>query len=114
MKINLFQQWRRVVGEARTRILIWYTVLMALSMLVTIPAIRWLVFARIDARVRADLTSEVEIFRTKVTANFGRSTEALQQLSREQKVIALSSSRKNLAEVMEAYLSRQLPEDDSF
>lgn len=93
MKTKPFQQWRRVAGEARTRILIWYAVLMVLSMLVAIPAIRWLLFARIDARVRADLASEVETFRTDVTANFGMPTEALQQLSREQKVMALSSLR---------------------
>ncbi len=114
MKTKPFQQWRRVAGEARTRILIWYAVLMVLSMLVAIPAIRWLLFARIDARVRADLASEVEIFRTEVTANFGMPTETLQQLSREQKVIARSSYKENLAEVIGTYLSRQLPEDDSF
>lgn len=114
MKTKPFQQWRRVAGEARTRILIWYAVLMALSMLVAISTIRWLLFARIDARVRADLASEVETFRTEVTANFGMPTEALQQLSREQKVIARSSYKENLAEVIGTYLSRQLPEDDSF
>ncbi len=113
MKTKPFQQWRRVAGEARTRILIWYAVLMVLSMLVAIPAIRWLLFARIDARVRADLASEVETFRTEVTANFGMPTEALQQLSRKQ-IIARSSYKENLAKVIGTYLSRQLPEDDSF
>ncbi|WP_009631380.1 sensor histidine kinase [Synechocystis sp. PCC 7509] len=114
MQTKPFQQWRRVAGEARTRILIWYAVLMALSMLVAIPTIRWLLFTRIDARVRADLASEVQIFQTEVTANFGNQAEALPQINGEQKVIARPSAKKNLAEVMEDYLSRQLPEDDTY
>lgn len=114
MKTKPFQQWRRVAGEARTRILIWYAILMALSMLVAIPAIRWLLFARIDARVREDLASEVKIFTKKVTANFGTQGEALPPLKEEQKSSAHPSSQEKLAKVMEAYLSRQLPEDDSY
>ncbi len=114
MKTKPFQQWRRVAGEARTRILIWYAVLMALSMLVAILTIRWLLFASIDARVREDLASEVEIFTTKVTANFGVQGEVLPPSKGEQKSVARSSSQEKLAKVIEAYLSRQLPDDDSY
>lgn len=114
MKTKPFQQWWRVAGEARTRILIWYAVLMALSMLVAILTIRWLLFASIDARVREDLASEVEIFTTKVTANFGVQGEVLPPSKGEQKSVARSSSQEKLAKVMEAYLSRQLPDDDSY
>lgn len=114
MKTKPSQHWRRVAGEARTRILIWYAVLMALFMLVSIPAIRWLLFARIDARVRADLASEVKTFQTILTAESGMQTEALPRFNEEQISIERPSSKKDLAEFMAVYLSHQLPEDETY
>lgn len=114
VKIKPSQHWRRVAGEARTRILIWYAVLMTFFMLVSIPAIRWLLFIRIDARVRTDLASEIYTFQTLITAESDTQIEALPRFDREQKPIKRPSSKKDLAEVMEAYLSRQLPDDDTY
>lgn len=114
VKTEPSQQWQRVAGEARTRILIWYAVLMALFMLVSIPAIRWLLFARIDARVRADLASEVKTFQTLLTTDSGIETEALPGFNEEQISIERPSSKKDLAEFMASYLSRQLPEDETY
>lgn len=114
VKTKPSQHWQRVAREARTRILIWYAILMALFMLVSIPAIRWLLFARIDARVRADLASEVKTFQTLLTTDSGIETEALPRFNEEQISIKRPSSKKDLAEFMASYLSRQLPEDDTY
>ncbi len=114
VKIKPSQHWRRVAGEARTRILIWYAVLMTFFMLVSIPAIRWLLYTRIDERVRADLTSEVKTFQTELTAEYKIQRQALPQSDEEQISIERPSFKKNLAQFIAVYLSRQLPEDETY
>lgn len=114
VKTKPFQQWWQVAGEARTRITIWYAMLMTFFMVVSIPAIRWLLFARIDVRVRADLASEVKAFQTAVTAEDNHRMEALQQSNREQKFIERPSANEKLAVFIEAYLASQLPEDETY
>jgi signal transduction histidine kinase len=109
--------WLRFFGEARTRILVWYALLMTLFVLVTIPLVRERLFARVDERVRTELAEEMEDFQTLLK---GELTEMDRQLQRELeaqgKVIPQGSptSEAELSAVFEIFMSQQLPEDDTF
>jgi len=86
-------------GEARTRILIWYLVLMSISSLVSVLLVRQLLLARLEERVRQSLNQEVEEFRQlqdgkdpDTGAPFGDDIEA----------------------IFDVFLSRNIPDDDEF
>ena len=59
----------RLPTATRTRILLAFVVLLACSAVVSVVAIRQLLLARVDDRVDAALTQEVEEFRTLVAGN---------------------------------------------
>ncbi|MBF2049989.1 MAG: HAMP domain-containing protein [Elainella sp. C42_A2020_010] len=56
-------RWPEVWGEARTRVLVWYTVILALAFGLAIPAFRQRLFDRVEARVQQDIWGEVRDFR---------------------------------------------------
>lgn len=57
-----------MVGEARTQILLWYAGLFLLLGSLAVPAFRWVLFRRVDARVREDLIEQVRDFKTELEA----------------------------------------------
>ncbi len=61
--------WQYLWGEARTRVLLWYVLILGLVFLAGVPAFRYLLFQRIDERVRRDMATEIEIFRDLLTSN---------------------------------------------
>jgi hypothetical protein len=86
--------WHRFLGETRTRILLLYVVLMLLIAAASIPIFLFLLFAKVDERVRRDLNQEMQEFRS-----------AYRQWEREQPRGPLE---------LEEYLVQQVPEDDNF
>lgn len=50
--INFPIRWQRFFGEARTRIFIWYILLMTLFLSLSIPAIRQRLFLLVEGRVK--------------------------------------------------------------
>lgn len=86
-------------GEARTRILICYLVLMSISTLMSVLVVRHILLARLDERVQQSLRQEVEEFRQLRNGNnpntgqpFGDDVEA----------------------IFDVFLSRNIPEDGEF
>jgi hypothetical protein len=76
---NFPPRWQRFFGEARTRILIWYILLMAFFLSLSIPAIRQRLFALVDARVKEDLAEEITIFNELLAAALDAKNGAVEQ-----------------------------------
>ncbi|MEB3180024.1 MAG: HAMP domain-containing sensor histidine kinase [Nostocaceae cyanobacterium] len=112
---NLNPVWLRLFGQARTRILIWYLVLMAFFVAVAIPTIRQRLFTRVENRVRDELTEEVEGFRELLTSEFTFTKGAVwERLQKEYGVRQSYSNEQKLSALFDVYLSRELTEDDTF
>lgn len=91
--------WRQMLGEARTRILIWYLVLMSLSSGLSVLMVRQLLVARLEERVQQSLQQEVEEFR---------------QLRKGNNPETGTPFDDNIAAIFDVFLSRNIPEDDEY
>jgi signal transduction histidine kinase len=120
MLIKIIQDSQRFIGEARTRILFWYLVLMIFFLLISLPTTRKKVFDRVNDRVRKDLVEEVEDFQQLLAGKYTSEDEKiLQKLSNESVDGDLipygkPKSTLQLATLFEVYLRRRIPEDDTF
>ncbi len=94
-KANYFLRRRGFFWEARTRILLWYTLLMIGFMGLSIPIFTQIVFREVDFRGRGDLVDEIESFEL-----------FLKQQTAEGKT--------DLPDIFQNFMYRQLPEDDTF
>lgn len=93
-----FPWWRKILGEARTRILLLYLLLMLMVTAAAVPLFVSLFFASVRNRVQENLNREVERFR-------GAYLEWSRPFSR---------SDAELREFLADYLAVQLPSDDNF
>jgi signal transduction histidine kinase len=117
MRSERFWNWGRIWGEARTRILVWYVVLMAGFVLVTIPLVRQRLFMRVNDRVRADLAEEMKEFQELLAGRLDLDRQQqLQELRRQGKAFSIGQPQTpaELATLYEVYMNGQLPEDDTF
>jgi signal transduction histidine kinase len=120
MLIKIIQDSQRFIGEARTRILFWYLVLMIFFLMVSLPTTRKKVFERVNERVRQDLVEEVESFRELLAGKYTEEDEKLfQKLSDESEDGDIvpngrPKSTLQLLTLFEVYLRRRIPEDDTF
>jgi signal transduction histidine kinase len=62
--------WQIFWGETRTRILVWYVLILTFAIGISIPLFRQLLFADIDARVRREMAEELEDFRNLLVSNY--------------------------------------------
>ncbi|MBW4575633.1 MAG: HAMP domain-containing histidine kinase [Aphanothece sp. CMT-3BRIN-NPC111] len=99
MESNRFQQWSRVIWGTRSRFLAWYVVLMAVSALVSILAIRQVLFLRLEKRIEKSLAQEVEEFR---------------QLVRGRNPTTGEFFGDDVSSLFKVFLSRNIPNDDEF
>lgn len=112
---NFPPRWQRFFGEARTRILIWYILLMAFFLSLSIPAIRQRLFALVDARVKEDLAEEITIFNERLAAALDAKNVAVEQrLKKKYGSIKTYSHPAKLSALLDLHLSRQITEDDTF
>ena len=122
-KLTALNKWRGFFWATRTRILFWYVLIITFIFLVSIPAFRELLYARVDERVRRELMEKMQTF-NRLIENEADTEEILE---RKFKVIQDSSwvdepdsrlkrptSKKELKDFFNAFLSKQLPEDDTF
>ncbi len=125
-------RWRELWGEARTRILVWYVVILALTFGIAIPAFRQLLFARVDARVRQDMQGEVEDFRELLAGRVDLERLENNRIDDRDKAMAAEEQPSNYDEkalirdlrvptneqemkrFFEAYLKVEIPEDNIF
>lgn len=107
-------QWR-FFGEARTRILLWYLLLMSFFIAVSLPLMRQAVFAQVNARVREDMAEDKELFQ-QLLANDSEAQEKLRlyQDAPPEKIVIPPTNQQELEALVDVYLSRRIPEDDSF
>ncbi|WP_225885270.1 ATP-binding protein [Leptolyngbya sp. KIOST-1] len=91
--------WRRRLAEARTRILLWYLVLMALSGLASVLTVRQLLLARLEERVEQSLYQEVEEFRQ---LRSGRNPETGELFG------------DDIEAIFDVFLSRNVPQDNEY
>jgi signal transduction histidine kinase len=108
---------------ARSRILLWYLVIIIFIFLVSIPAFRQTLFTRVNLRVRGELREKMAIFEElladkEITADDGIESDEIEaaELLREtdQRLTKVPSSQEELKEFFDAYLGNQLPHDDAF
>lgn len=93
------QRWLRFILSARTRILAWYIILMILSSVVAILAIRQELFTRVQERVQRSLTQEVREFRALMNGVDPQTGKPFGD---------------NVAAIFDLFLSRNIPDDDEF
>jgi len=101
---------RIILTSIRSRIFIYYFLLLSLFLLVTLPLIFNFVFAAIANRVTEDLGEEVEIFE-KFLKN-DRLIKYKLALGKEE--IKYPKNVGQLANLFNLYLSRRVPEDDTY
>jgi signal transduction histidine kinase len=112
-KSALTQGWRAFFGQARTRILFWYVVLMVFFFVACIPMMQKFVIADVNARVQEDLEKDIEAFHELLKEQSlvkTRSSEGV--ASRSQKNTPLTT--QELKTFFQAYFNWQIPEDDTF
>ncbi|MCU0523195.1 MAG: ATP-binding protein [Elainella sp. Prado103] len=90
--------WRRFLGEARTRILLLYLLLMLIVTMASVPLFLMLFFNSVRDRVQADLESEMTRFRGAYL-DWERSN---------------ARSETELRQFLRDYLAVQLPSNDNF
>ncbi len=116
--------WHHIWGEARTRILLWYVLILGVVFLAGVPAFRYLLFQRVDERVRREMAAEMVTFRALISHNDqvltpdDRDAEDLEhlkeQLQSSDSQIVPPTSKADLMEVFRKYLLYRIPQDDTF
>ncbi|MFS0516961.1 sensor histidine kinase [Nostoc sp. UIC 10607] len=126
---KLFSGWQQVFGEARTRILLWYLLILGITFLIAIPAFRYQLYQRIDERVRQDMLQDMAALNALIKGETFAPEDALTEDDPEdivigpeqlkwllagKKQIAPPVSKEDLIRLFRAYLLYRLPEDDSY
>lgn len=121
-KLADFNQWRGLFWATRTRILLWYVLIITFIFIVSIPAFRQLLYARVDARVRREIMEKIETF-NRLIRNEADSEVSEAELKKIQTSgwvnepdnrLVRPESKEKLKDFFNAFLAKQLPEDDTF
>lgn len=116
--LGLATQW---LGEARTRILLGYFLLLAGLCLAAFPLMRYRIFAEVDRRVREDMAEEIEAFETFRAETTPRppvlAAEAEARVLEPSRALGFNpnpQTPQELKGLMDAFLEKKIPEDDTF
>jgi signal transduction histidine kinase len=107
------------LGAVRTRILLCYIGIFAFIFALGIPVFRQFLFARVDQRVQNNMVEKMEVFRSSLAgelideevSNLGLNKTGIENKDRRLKQ---PYNAEELEEFFDAFLSRQLPEDDVY
>lgn len=121
-KLTSLNRWRRLFWATRTRILLWYVLIITFIFLVSIPAFRSLLYARVDKRVRRELTEKIETFNilieneaeTKVDKNNSEQINNSNWVNEPDSRLKRPTSEEELKDFFNAFLAKQLLEDDTY
>ncbi|MBE8997891.1 HAMP domain-containing histidine kinase [Nostoc sp. LEGE 12447] len=121
--------WQQVFGEARTRILLWYLLILGITFLISIPIFRYQLYQRINQRVRQDIEINMMAFNALIKGEkfvaenrltndepeeiLNESKQFNSLLSGEEKITA-PASVEDLIKLFKAYLLYRRPEDESY
>jgi signal transduction histidine kinase len=111
------KHWFIFFGEARTRILIWYLILLVFFVSVALPLIRQRLFARVQARVQSELVEEVDEFNEIVDGGLkSQNEEDKERLVRRSDITNWEAPKNiyELTKLFEIHLTDELPDDDVF
>lgn len=132
---HLRDRWHAFWGEARTRILVWYILILTSTIGISVPLFRQLLFANIDTRVRREMMEELEEFRSLLagTTNFEdhdygdhktdhqkTSLEKIQTLQSAQIVhsgdlrFKAPNTKEQLKQFFDVYMAHRVPEDEVY
>jgi signal transduction histidine kinase len=112
-KFKLFRIW----GEARTRIILWYVLILLIFVGAAIPMIRQQVLWQVERRGRADLTEALDEFTELLKEGPGpEDEEILGEMRKDGHQIPNGPPQdiEELKSLFELHLKRRLPEDDMF
>ena len=122
---TLDRRWQHLMGEARTRILLWYVLILGVMFLAGIPAFRYLLFHQLDERVSHEMTEESRSFQELLVSE-ERFLQALEERNPEsfeylKESIQNSGSHvvpprsvDDLKEFFSHYLRHSIPADNTF
>lgn len=114
---NQLTALQKILWAARTRILLWYVAILVFIFLASIPAFRQLLSAQVDQRVRQDLSEKVDVFKSLMSGEL-LDEEVIElddpELARKDGRFKQPYSKEELADFFDAYLARQIPEDDIY
>lgn len=108
---------QKLFWAARTRILFWYTAILLFIFLVSIPAFRYLLAIAIDQRVSQDVSEKIEVFKNLLEGELldEHNVEVDDpELIKNDKRFQTPYSKEELIDFFDAYLARQIVEDDIF
>jgi signal transduction histidine kinase len=122
---SLNRNWQRILGEARTRILLWYLLILGLVFLAGLPAFRYLLFQRVDAQVQRDMAEEIKAFRAMISSNRQflqnieyqdpENFERLQEyINATGSPVVPPNSSADLEEFFDRYLRHSIPGEHTF
>jgi signal transduction histidine kinase len=121
--------WQQVFGEARTRIFLWYLLILGITFLIAIPAFRYQLYQRIDERVRRDMVADMMDFKALMNGETLVRENTLTDDGSKEMVIGpeplkwftsgneqtiLPTSKEDVMKLFTAYLSYRRPEDESY
>jgi signal transduction histidine kinase len=113
LKASFVLNWQQVFGEARTRILLWYILLMSFFITLSLPLMRQFILAQVNVRVREDLIEDVNVFQgllakdPEIFQKFGLRAEE------REKIQTPPTTSEELRSLFDLYVSRRIPEDDT-
>lgn len=96
--------------SVRARIFFWYLLLLSGFLIASIPLMMHWVTSEINQRVQEDLDEEVKIFSRFLSNDL----EARTRLGIRDTVLEYPESPSDLVNIFNLYLSRRIPEDDTF
>ena len=117
-RISLFAKvpipvvWQKLLGEARTRILFWYILLMGFFVALSLPLMRQFILTQVNTRVREDLIEDVKVFAGLLEKN----PEVLQRfdlMGEGHNIPSPPTTSEELRHLFDLYVSRRIPEDDT-
>lgn len=115
---NGFRYLFKLFGEARSKILLWYLLMMVFFIMIAIPTIRERLYARVEARVREALLDEIADFQQVINKGFKgedeQDIEQLRSLGNDHIFWKPPTKREELKQVFDIYFAHELPEDDVF
>jgi signal transduction histidine kinase len=116
-----------ILGEVRTRILLLYALIFGLVFLAGVPALRYLLFQQVDARVHREMAEELAIFRAFVAHKHEfqlkpqeDDSETLETLENIKSHLQghgqgrVPQSKQDLVIFFKHYLHHRIPQDDTF
>jgi signal transduction histidine kinase len=107
------------LGAARTRILLCYIGILAFILAIGIPIFRQFLFARVDRRVQDNMVEKMETFRSSLAGELideevGSAGANETWIENKDRRLQKPYNAEELEEFFDAFLIRQLPEDDVY